>query len=150
MQFETIKVENPNGSSIILGEVHNLKTVQQIHQQLLQTLPGIQFGLTYIEASKPTVVKYSGTDEPLVHLARINACKIGAAGVFILFLSNDYPSNAMEAIKRVPNISEIYCATSNPVEVIVNQNEKGRSLMGLVGDYSSEVAKKAWVDVKNF
>ena len=98
MQFQTIKVENPNGSSIILGEVHNLKTVQQIHQQLLQTLPGIQFGLTYIEASKPTVIKYSGTDEPLVHLARINACKIGAAGVFILFLSNDYPINAMEAI----------------------------------------------------
>ncbi|MCH8954413.1 hypothetical protein IIA28_03720 [candidate division KSB1 bacterium] len=150
MQFQTIKVENPNGSSIILGEVHNLKTVQQIHQQLLQTFPRIQFGLTYIDASKPTVVKYSGTDEPLVHLARINACKIGAAGVFILFLSNDYPSNAMEAIKRVPNISEIYCATSNPVEVIVNQNEKGRSLMGLVGDYSSEVTKKAWVDVKNF
>ncbi|MCH7754637.1 hypothetical protein IH970_05890 [candidate division KSB1 bacterium] len=150
MQFQTIKVENPNGSSIILGEVHNLKTVQQIHQQLLQTFPRIQFGLTYIEASKPTVVKYSGTDEPLVHLARINACKIGAGGVFILFLSNDYPINAMEAIKRVPNISEIYCATSNPVEVIVNQNEKGRSLMGLVGDYSSEEAKKAWVDVKNF
>lgn len=150
MQFQTIKVENPNGSSIILGEVHNLKTVQQIHQQLLQTFPRIQFGLTYIDASKPTVVKYSGTDEPLVHLARINACKIGAGGVFILFLSNDYPINAMEAIKRVPNISEIYCATSNPVEVIVNQNEKGRSLMGLVGDYSSEEAKKAWVDVKNY
>ena len=150
MQFQTIKVENPNGSSIILGEVHNLKTVQQIHQQLLQTFPRIQFGLTYIDASKPTVVKYSGTDEPLVHLARINACKIGAGGVFILFLSNDNPINAMEAIKRVPNISEIYCATSNPVEVIVNQNEKGRSLMGLVGDYSSEEAKKAWVDVKNY
>ena len=64
MQFETIKVENPNGSSIILGEVHNLKTVQQIYQQLLQTFPRIQFGLTYIDASKPTVVKYSGTDEP--------------------------------------------------------------------------------------
>ena len=103
MQFQTIKVENPNGSSIILGEVHNLKTVQQIHQQLLQTLPGIQFGLTYIEVSKPNVVKYSGTDEPLIHLARINACKIGVACVFILFLSNDYSINAMEAIKRVPN-----------------------------------------------
>ena len=150
MQFETIKVENPNGSSIILGRVHNLKTVQQIHQQLLKTLPGIQFGLTYIEASKPNVVKYSGTDEPLIHLARINACKIGAGAVFILFLSNDYLINAIEAIKRVPNISEIYCATSNPVEVIVNQNEKGRSLMGLVGDYSSEEAKKALVDVKNY
>ena len=70
--------------------------------------------------------------------------------MFILFLSNDYPIIAMEAIKRVPNISEIYCATSNPVEVIVNQNEKGRSLMGLVGDYSSEEAKRAWVDVKNY
>ena len=150
MQFETIKVENPNGSSIILGEVHNLETVQQIHQQLLKTLPGIQFGLTYIEASKPNVVKYSGTDEPLIHLARINACKIGAGAVFILFLGNDYRINAIEAIKRLPNISEIYCATSNPVEVIVNQNEKGRSLMGLVGDYSSEEAKRAWVDVKNY
>ena len=150
MQFETIKVENPNGSSVILGKVHNLETVQQIHLQLLQTLPGIQFGLTYIEASKPNVVKYSGTDEPLIHLARINACKIGASSVFILFLDNDFPIHAMEAIKSIPNISEIYCATPHSVEVIVNQNEKGRSLMGLVDDYSSEYAKRDSVDEKAY
>ncbi len=146
MRFQTIKVENPNGSSIIIGEVHNLKTVQKIHQQLLRTQPGIQFGLTYIEASRPNVVKYSGTDEALVHLARINACKIGAGSVFILFLHNDFPIHAMEAIKGVPNVSEIYCATPNPVEVIVNQNEKGRSLMGLVDDYSSVNEKTAVVE----
>ena len=150
MQFQTIKVENPNGSSIIMGEVHNLKTVQQIHRQLLRTLPGIQFGLSYIDASRPNVVKYSGTDEALVHLARINACKIGAGGVFILFLSSAFPIHAMEAIKGIPNISEIFCATPNPVEVIVNRNAKGRSLMGLVDDYSSEDAKRALVGEKTY
>lgn len=146
MRFQTVKIENPSGSSIIIGEVHNLKTVQEIHQQLLQVRPGIQFGLTYIEASRPNVVKYSGTDEALVHLARINACKIGASSVFILFLDNDFPIHAMEAIKGVPNVSEIYCATPNPVEVIVNQSEKGRSLMGLVDDYSSVGEKTAAVE----
>lgn len=150
MQFQTIKVENPNGASIIMGEVHEITTVQQIHQQLLRTLPGIHFGLTFIESSKPNVVKYSGTDEALVHLARINACKIGAGNVFILFLNNNFPVNAMAAIKRVPDISEIYCATPNPVEVIVKENKKGRILMGLVDDYSSEDAKKAVVGEKTY
>ncbi len=150
MQFQTIKVENPNGSSIIVGGVRDLKTVQQIHQQLLIALPGIKFGLTYIDASRPNIVKYSGTDETLIHLARVNACKIGACSVFILFLNGDFPVNAMEVIKGVPNITEIYCATPNPVEMIVNENGKGRTLMGLVDDYSSEDTKKVLVDEKTF
>ena len=146
MQFQTIKMENPNGSSVIVGEARDLKAVQQIHQQLLGTLPGVQFGLTYIDSSRPNVVKYSGTDEGLIALARLNACKIGAGSIFILFLSVDYPRTAMEAIKNVPNISEIYCATPNPVEVIVNANGNGRNLMGLVDDYSSEEGSKTLAD----
>jgi len=102
--------------------------------------------LTYIDSSRPNVVKYSGTDKKLIALARINACKIGAGSIFILFLGVAYPRTAMEAIKKVANISEIYCATPNSVEVIVNQNGNSRSLMGLVDDYSSENTQQTLAD----
>lgn len=141
MQYQTVQVENPNCFSVIIGKSPFIETARQIHKRLVATLPGIKFGLTYIDPSRPTVVKFSGTDDELIHLAKINSCKIGAREIFVLFLENDFPVTAMEAIKEVDNISEIYCATPNSVDVIVTENERGRSLMGIADDYSSAEKK---------
>lgn len=113
MQLTTVKVENPNGLNIILGQTHFIKTVEDVHEALVNTVPGIKFGLAFCEASGKCLVRWSGTDEALIDLARRNALAIGAGHTFIVVLgAGYYPINVLNAIKAVPEVCRIFCATA--------------------------------------
>ncbi|MFQ5754226.1 MAG: adenosine-specific kinase [bacterium] len=136
MQLQTVKVENPNNINMVMGQSHFIKTVEDIHEALVGTIPGIKFGLAFNESSGPRLVRHSGTDDALIELAKKNAGKIAAGHLFILFMENAFPINVMKALKAVPEICTIYCATSNPVEVILAETEQGRGVLGLIDGYS--------------
>jgi len=133
MPLQTIKVENPNGVHVVLGESHFTKIIDNIHTALTQTLPELQFGLAYKDATGSNGVQFVGTNEDLKQLAAKNADNIGVGDMFVLFLDEDYPVDVMKALKQVPEIVEIYCA-GKPVEVIVVETDKGRGIMGMVDE----------------
>ncbi len=133
MQLTTVKVENPNGLNIILGQTHFIKTVEDIHEALVTAVPGIKFGLAFCEASGKCLVRWSGVDEDLIDLARRNALAIGAGHTFIVVLgAGYYPINVLNAIKAVPEVCRIFCATANPLEVVVATTEQGRGVLGVI------------------
>lgn len=136
MNLQTVKIEKPEGLNMIIGQSHFIKTVEDIHEALVGTVPGIKFGLAFNESSGPRLVRYTGTDDALIDLAKKNARNIGAGHLFILFLENAFPINVMKALKDLPEICEIYCATANPVEVVVAETDQGRGVMGLVDGFS--------------
>lgn len=133
MQLTTVKVENPNGLNIILGQTHFIKTVEDIHEALVTAVPGIKFGLAFCEASGKCLVRWSGIAEDLIDLARRNALAIGAGHTFIVVLgAGYYPINVLNAIKAVPEVCRIFCATANPLEVVVATTEQGRGVLGVI------------------
>lgn len=133
MELKTVRVDNPEALNLILGQSHFIKTVEDTHEALVTAVPGIQFGLAFCEASGPALVRYTGTDDDLVALAKKNALALSAGHSFIIFLGEGfYPINVLNAVKRVPEVCRIFCATSNPVEVIVAETEQGRAILGVV------------------
>ena len=132
MELKSVQIENPDALNLILGQSHFIKTVEDIHEALINTVPGIQFGLAFCEASGHTLVRHSGTDEALEQLAIHNAQAIGAGHSFIVFLKDAFPINVLHAIKRVPEVCDIFCATANPVQVIVAESEQGRGILGVI------------------
>ncbi|MFQ5769322.1 MAG: adenosine-specific kinase [bacterium] len=136
MNLQTVKIEKPEGLNMIMGQSHFIKTVEDIHEALVGTVPGIKFGLAFNESSGPRLVRFTGTDDTLIELAKKNAKSIGTGHLFILFLDNAFPINVMKALKEVPEICTIYCATANPVEVVVAETDQGRGVLGLVDGYS--------------
>lgn len=137
MQLRTIKVEKPDGLNIIMGQSHVIRTVDEIHDVLVDTIPGIRFGVAFNESAEPEVI-YSGTDESLVELAKRTATNIGADHLFVLLTENAFPVNVMKSLREVSDIAEIYCATDNSVEVIVVETERGCGVMGLANDHGVE------------
>lgn len=133
--LRTVKVEKPEGLNIIMGQSRVVRTVDEIHQVLVGAMPGIRFGVAFSEGPKPEVVKYSGTDDLLVELAKRNAANIGADHLFVLLTQNAFPKNVMKSLREISDIIEIYCATNNQVEVIVVDTERGRGVMGMVDDH---------------
>ncbi len=133
MHLETVRIEKPENINFILGQSHFIKTVEDIHEALVNSVPGIRFGLAFCEASGKRLVRWSGTDEAMIALAQQNALAIGAGHSFILFLGEGfYPINVLNAIKAVPEVTRIFCATANPTEVLVAQTEQGRGILGIV------------------
>ncbi|RLE38214.1 adenosine monophosphate-protein transferase [Candidatus Acetothermia bacterium] len=132
MELTTVKIENPDGLNLILGQTHFIKSVEDLHEALVTTVPGIKFGLAFNEASGPCLVRKTGTDEKLIDLAVKNAQAIGAGHMFIMFLDGAFPINVLNRIKDVPEVCRIYCATANPVEVIVAQTDQGRGILGVI------------------
>ncbi len=133
MQLTTVRVENPDGLNIILGQTHFIKTVEDIHEALVNTVPGIRFGLAFCEASGKCLVRWSGSDEALIDLARRNALAIGAGHSFLVVLgAGYYPINVLNAIKAVPEVCRIFCATANPLEVVVAVTDQGRGILGVI------------------
>ena len=119
MQLLTVKIEKPEAVNFILGQTHFIKTVEDIHEALVGAVPGIKFGLAFCEASGACLVRWSGTDPALVELARKNAQALGAGHTFIVFLGEGYyPVNVLNALKMVPEVCRIFCATANPTQVI--------------------------------
>src|SRR5271157_5938557 len=120
MQLTTIRIDKPEATNFILGQTHFIKSVEDIHETLVGAVPGIKFGLAFCEASGKCLVRSSGYDAAMVQLAQKNAMAIGAGHCFIVFLGEGYyPVNVLNAIKMVPEVCRIFCATANPVEVVV-------------------------------
>lgn len=137
MKIETVKIEKPEVINFILGQSHFIKTVEDIHEALVSAVPGIKFGLAFCEASGKCLIRWTGTDPEMIELAKQNAGAIGAGHSFILFLGEGfYPINILNAIKNVPEVARVFCATANPTEVLIAQTEQGRGILGVVDGFS--------------
>lgn len=137
MELKTVKIENPDELNFILGQSHFIKTVEDVHEALVNTVPGIKFGLAFCESSDKRLVRFTGTDDSLVELAKKNAVNIAAGHVFILFLGNAFPINVLRALRDVPEIVRFFCATANPVQVIIAETEQGRGVLGVIDGLST-------------
>jgi uncharacterized protein len=139
MHLMTVKIEKPEPVNFILGQSHFIKTVEDIHETLVSSVPGVKFGLAFNEASGKCLVRVSGTDEEMVALAKTNALALAAGHSFILFLGEGfYPINVLNQIKNVPEVCRIFCATANPTEVILAETEQGRGILGVVDGFSPQ------------
>jgi adenosine/AMP kinase len=136
MELKVVGIENSDELNFILGQTHFIKSVEDLHEALVTAVPGIKFGLAFCEASGPCLIRHSGTDEALVDLAVKNAQSIGAGHSFIIFLDGSFPINVLPAIKAVPEVCHIICASANPVQVIVAETEQGRGILGIIDGYS--------------
>jgi len=132
MEIHVVRVENPDGLNVILGQAHFIKTVEDLHETLVGAAPGIRFGVAFCESSGPRLVRTTGTDEALVSLATRNVQAIGCGHVFLIVLGNVFPINVLGAVQQVPEVCQIYCATANPLEVLVAETEQGRGVLGVV------------------
>jgi adenosine/AMP kinase len=133
MQFSSVKIEKPNDINFILGQSHFIKTVEDIHEALVQTVPGMKFGLAFCESSGEMLIRWSGTDETMIELAKRNAQALGAGHSFILFLGAGYfPVSVLNNVKMVAEVCRIFCATANPVEVVIAETDQGRGIMGVI------------------
>ena len=121
MELKIVPIENPEELNFILGQTHFIKTVEDLHETLVTAIPGIKFGLAFCEASGPALIRRSGTDEKLTQLAVRNAQAIGAGHSFVVFLDGAFPINVLNAVKCVPEVCHVICATANPVQVVVAQ-----------------------------
>ena len=147
MQLATVRIDKPEATNFILGQTHFIKTVEDLHEALVGAVPGIKFGLAFCEASGKCLVRLSGTDPAMVELAKTNAQALGAGHTFIVFLGDGfYPLNVLNAIKMVPEVCRIFCATANPTEVIVAETQQGRGILGVV-DGSSPKAVETEADI---
>ena len=138
MQTLTVRIDKPESINVILGQSHFIKTVEDLHEALAGAVPGIQFGLAFCEASGPCLVRASGTSPELVELAKKNALALAAGHSFIIFLGNVFPVNVLNAIKAVPEVCHVFCATANPVEVILAESEQGRGILGVIDGEKSK------------
>lgn len=132
MQLETITIEKPDQMDMILGMSHFIRTVEDLHEALATSAPDIRFGLAFCEASQDRLVRHSGNDEELRHLAAKNIQAVGAGHVFLILLRNVFPIHVLRAVQAVPEVCRIFCATGNPVEVVVAQTAQGRGVLGVI------------------
>jgi len=136
MQLSTVRIDKPEAINFILGQTHFIKSVEDLHEALVGTVPGVQFGVAFCEASGKCLVRWSGTDPAMIELAKKNAKAIAAGHTFLIFLGEGfYPVNVLNAIKTVPEVCRIFCATANPTEVIVAETEQGRGVLGVVDGF---------------
>jgi uncharacterized protein len=132
VELQLVGVEKPEELNLILGQSHFIKTVEDLHEALAGSVPGLRFGIAFCESSGPRLVRRSGNDPELVELATRNALQIGAGHSFIVFLREGFPVNVLNQVKLVPEVCRIYCATANPVQVIVGRSAAGRGILGVI------------------
>lgn len=145
MELKLIPIDKPDDLNFILGQSHFIKTVEDLHEALVQAVPGIKFGLAFCEASGPSLVRASGTDEGLIELAKTNALNLRAGHSFIIMLGAGYfPINVLNTVKLVPEVCRIFCATANPTQVVVAESEQGRGILGVIdGELTKGVETEA-------
>jgi adenosine/AMP kinase len=132
MQTITVKLELPEGINLILGQAHFIKTVEDIYETLTSSSPSIKFGVAFCESSGPALIRYDSNDKKLEEIAVQFAQKLSAGHVFVVLLANAYPINVLNRLKAVEEVVNIYCATANPVEVILAETDQGRGILGIV------------------
>ena len=136
VKIHVVKVRVPKGTNVILGQSHFIKTVEDIYEAMVNTVPGIKFGLAFCEASGDRLIRYDGNNDELVKEAIQVAKDVGAGHFFVLFLKDAYPVNVLQRLKTVPEVVSIYCATANPVEVIVGETQQGRGVLGIIDGFT--------------
>lgn len=133
MQLLNVRIDKPEATNVILGQTHFIKSVEDLHEVLVGAVPGIKFGLAFCEASGACLVRCSGTDPDLEGLASRNALQLAAGHCFIVILGEGfYPINVLNAIKMLPEVCRIFCATANPVEVVIAETDLGRGILGVI------------------
>lgn len=132
LEFKTVKIKKPEGLNMILGQSHFIKTVEDLYEALVNSVPGIKFGLAFVESSGACKIRSEGNDPELEKLASSNALEIGSGHSFIILIQGAYPINVLNAVKSVPEVCTLYCASANPVEVIIAETEQGRGILGVV------------------
>src|SRR5208283_4521747 len=148
MELKTIQIEKPADMNFILGQSHFIKTVEDLYEAIVTTNPSMKFGIAFCEASGPALVRYAGNDQTLINDAVKNASMLSCGHSFIIFMENGFPLNILHVIKNVPEVCTIFCATANPVEVIVAETEQGRGILGVIDGASPKGvetdADKTW------
>ena len=129
---KSVRIKKPDEVNLILGQSHFIKTVEDLYEVLVSNVPGIKFGLAFVESSGACKVRSEGNDPELKKLAEVNALEIGAGHSFLVLIKNAYPINVLNAIKAIPEVCNIYCASANPVEVIIVETDMGRGILGVV------------------
>jgi len=138
MELKIVQIENPDSMNMILGQSHFIKTVEDVYEAMVSTVPMAKFGLAFCEASDVCLVRHTGTDNEMLELAKKNAYALSAGHSFIVFMKDMFPVNVLNAIKNVPEVCRIFCATANPVEVIIAETEQGRGILGVIDGFSSK------------
>ena len=132
MELKLVSIQKPEEVNVILGQSHFIKTVEDLHEALVQSVPALKFGVAFCEASGPRLIRYSGTDDEMIDLARKTCADVGAGHFFAVFLSQAFPINVLNAVKMVPEVCRIFCATANPLQVVVAEAPEGRGVLGVI------------------
>jgi hypothetical protein len=132
LELKVIKIKKPDDVNVILGQSHFIKTVEDLYEALINNVPGIKFGLSFAESSGACKIRSEGNDPDLKKLAQENALEIGAGHSFLILLKNAYPINVLNAIKAIPEVCTVYCASANAIEVIIAETDNGRGILGVV------------------
>jgi adenosine/AMP kinase len=132
MELKTVPLEIPEGANLILGQAHFIKSVEDIYEALVSTVPQMKFGIAFNEASGPCLTRVDGNDEELQSAAARNATTVAAGHIFVVVMRNGYPINVLGRIKDVPEVCSIFCATANPVQAVVAESEQGRGVLGVI------------------
>lgn len=148
LEFKTVKVEVPEGCNVIVGTAHFIKTVEDLYEALVNSVPTIKFGLGFCESSGPCLVRHEGNDNDLRQLAAEKAYEIACGHSFIIFLKNAYPINVLDKIKQVPEVCTIHAATANPLEIAIAETKQGRGIIGVIDGLKSKSIEKE-EDVKD-
>jgi len=143
LELKTVKIEPPKDCNMILGQSHFIKTVEDLYEVLVTSTPTIKFGLAFCESSGPCLVRHIGNDEELEKLAVEYAFKLSAGHCFLILMKNAFPINVLNAVKNVSEVCNIYCATGNPVEVILAETEQGRGILGVIDGFKSKGIEEA-------
>jgi len=138
MDLKIVRIDKPEDMNFILGQAHFIKTVEDLHEAIVTTAPHLKFGLAFCESSGPSLVRYSGNDAELIELAKRNALAIAAGHAFIIFLKDGFPVNILNTVKNVPEVCHVFCATANPVEIVIAETEQGRGILGVVDGLKSK------------
>ena len=132
MDIESLPIEKPDDINFILGQSHFIKTVEDIYEAIVNVNPELKFGLAFCEASMNCLVRFTGNDDEMTELAKTNAKRIGAGHSFIIFMKNGFPINIIPRLKEVPEVCRLFCATANPTDVLIVENDRGRGIVGVI------------------
>lgn len=142
MEIKVVPIEKPDEMNFIMGHSHFIKTVEDLYEAIVQNVPEIKFGVSFCEASGKCLIRSTGNDEKLQEIARRNANNVGAGHTFFVFMENAFPVNILNAIKTVPEVCRVYCATANPTQVLVGETEQGRAVLGVVDGFMPKGIEK--------
>jgi hypothetical protein len=142
MEFKTVKMEIPEGANIIIGQTHFIKTAEDLYEVMINSAPGIKFGLAFCEASGPCLIRAEGNDEELKSIAIKNARLLSAGHSFVILLKDAFPVNVLNDIKNCREVCGIFCATANLVEVVIAETEQGRGIIGVIDGFKPKGIEK--------